>query len=266
MGWTSLHRAKGTTNEEWFLDHFDRGTVIHACGTVNNVFYAAVETAREPGRIWAYIALTHWSPKEHFNFSYKDMTETSGPGATEAPTSVLNLLTPTDNPTALEWREACHQNQAQRKALRGMLDGDQVTLVIPLRFTDGTTRDTFTIRRRPTRGKATRAVLTNEWGTTYRVSGWQRMVTTITRDGQTIPTPRKVNAPENDYVNGASELAWGRYSKDPDHAAALAGLNARYGSTDPSAVAHAARTEFREGNTWDELPGLLEAAGLSRTA
>lgn len=50
MGWTYMHRDKGLTTADFLLRDFDKGTVFHATGLVNGVFYAAVETPPPPRR------------------------------------------------------------------------------------------------------------------------------------------------------------------------------------------------------------------------
>lgn len=197
MGWTSLHRAKGTTNEEFFLAMFKKGTRIHASGTVNGVFYAAMETPSSPGQVWAFVALTAWAPNSSHNFSYKDMDETVGPCEAKAPLAVMKALTPTDKEYAIEWRRRVHLHHEQRKAMRGLKDGDQVVLGRALTFTTGAELDTFTVRRQRTRGgKQTRVVLT-ALGGAYHVPNWQDLVIATVRGGERQEAPYGAAATAN---------------------------------------------------------------------
>lgn len=238
MGWTSQHRDKGTTNEEFFLASFKPGTRIHASGTVAGTFYAAVETPSQPGVIWAYVVLTQWAPKSEYNFTYKDMDETMGPCEVSAPLAVLKALTPTDNGYALEWRERCAQYQAQRKAMRGLKAGDSVVLASKLTFTSGAELDTFTVKRYPVgRGLQTRAVLTSE-GRSYQVPNWQDRVVAVLRDGERTESPLGAMRAENAYVRAIERL-------DRDV------LAARYGAEAGREVAQLARGEFRRGDLLD---------------
>lgn len=242
MGWTYSHRDKGITNEEFFLKCFNEGTRFHAHGTVGGVFYAAIETPSNPGEVWGYIALTNWVPADHFNFGYKDMSESMGPYEYRAPLAVLNALTPTDNPTSLEWRERATQHHEQRKALRGMKEGDQIVLSSPLRFTDGSERDTFTVRRTPIRGGRTKVRLTDEWGHGYRVNNWQDMTEAIIRNGERIETPLALKREENRYVRAVDALQMSGSDEVRE------ALKERYGGKGYSDLTWAARQEFRRGD------------------
>ena len=48
-------------------------------------------------------------------FCYKDMDETMGPFYYDCPTSILKLLTPTENETANKWRTACYEKHEKKK-------------------------------------------------------------------------------------------------------------------------------------------------------
>lgn len=76
------------------------------------MFYAAVETVhKESGerRVWAaVIKVTH--TRGYHGFCYKDMDETMGPNEAHCPAKILDLLTPTDNEYADEWRARCRKN------------------------------------------------------------------------------------------------------------------------------------------------------------
>ena len=100
MGTTFQNRPKGTTDREFFQDLMGERYTIVECATVNprsegGAFYAAVRTNEGPnaGTVWAFVALVHWVP-DFYNFGYKDMDETMGPNAAEAPARVLDALTP----------------------------------------------------------------------------------------------------------------------------------------------------------------------------
>ena len=242
MGWTYLHRDKGTSDRDFFLKDFDAGTVFHAWGTVAGTFYAAVETPREPGKVWALVAMTNWAPKDYFNFGFKDMSEDSGPYHCQAPLSVLNALTPTDNNYALEWRDRVVHHHEQRKALRGLQAGDQVVLTTALRFTNGEERDTFTIQRKVIRGGRTRAVLTDGDYTPYRIPNWQDMTLAVIRDGERMDTPLVARQEENRYVSAVERLM----GDDESRERALERYKDRWG------VGYLARMEFRRGDLFKE--------------
>lgn len=252
MGWTYSHRDQGTSTKDFIQQDFDPGTQFHAYGTVGGVFYAAVETPRSPGKVWALVVLTDWDSKDYHNFGFKDMSESMGPFECRAPLSVLQALSPTDDETALEWREQVAQHHAQRKALRGLQDGDQVVLGAALRFTSGCERDTFTVRRQPTRGGRTRAVLTDGGRQAFRVPNWQDMTVAVVRDGERIETPLALKRGENKYVDALTTFQHCASDEERDV------LKERYGGVGRfSDLRWAAREEFRRGDLF--APALADA-------
>lgn len=128
MGWTSYHA------EHYKKGQVDRIAEIKKICTsdskengswfplkviaVGSTVYAAVERKRPTGEhfVYAEVFLTSVNSKDYYNFSYKNMDETCGPYETDCPASILNLLSPTDNEFAKEWREKCRQNLADKKA------------------------------------------------------------------------------------------------------------------------------------------------------
>jgi hypothetical protein len=131
MGWITMHRDKGQSNDEFFRAEFPntlgRDGEILASSTIKGVYYAAVRT-HETGQVWAFIALTSRAPRSHHNFGYKDQDETMGIGDYDAPAKVLDLLTETDNEYALEWRAACRKRAATKAALPKLKTGDRIRL------------------------------------------------------------------------------------------------------------------------------------------
>lgn len=187
MGWTSQYRHKGITNAEFFGEYLGEKSTIVEHATVRGTFYAAVKN-HDTEQVWALVCLTQWS-RGDFNFSYKDMDETMGPGVYDAPKKVLDALTPTDNEYAQTWRQKCLELAERKarlnKALRGAPDGTVVVLARHLPFTDGSELDTFTIYRHPDAAGRMQIVLTAN-GQGYRVPGWRNLVTTVHRDGERI--------------------------------------------------------------------------------
>lgn len=243
MGSTSVHRDKGITNEEFFFGR-ERNFTVHASGTVHGIFYAAVERQDDPGTVYGYVIKTQWAPRDHFNFTYKDMSETCGPCYYEAPQSVLDALTPTESATALAWRDECAAHQAQRAALRGLHDGDQVTMFYPTKFTNGDSLDTFTVTRRKVRGGSTKVVLASG-GRTYNFPNWQDRVMAVTRDGVRTETPAALRKPESVYARAVEDLI----REDSDAVQTRYGVG-RYAYGE---VEWAARQEFRRGECWDRV-------------
>ena len=67
-------------------------------------------------RVFAVVFLTSTDVKSHFNFSYKDMDESMGPGQEDCPIGILNLLSPTSSEYANAWRDRCRVKAAKKKA------------------------------------------------------------------------------------------------------------------------------------------------------
>ena len=74
------------------------------------------ETATTPeiNHIFAVICLTSTDIQRYFNFGYKDMDESCGPYKYDCPKSILDLLDPTDNEWANNWRKTCYENYEKK--------------------------------------------------------------------------------------------------------------------------------------------------------
>lgn len=85
---------------------------------VGSTYYAAVRV-REPKvdevKVIGAVCITSTNARRYLNFGYKDMSENMGPYKYDCPKAILDLLTPTDNEYAIEWREKCRQKLAERK-------------------------------------------------------------------------------------------------------------------------------------------------------
>lgn len=143
MGWTSYHathyKKKGAIDRKaecdaYFLEGLNAGYFrVVKSALVGTVYYAAVEPLKRYGkkdasgkrpvedipenerRIHAEVFLTSVNKRDYFNFSYKDMSESMGPCEDNCPASILDLLSPTDDEYALEWRKRCRANIESRK-------------------------------------------------------------------------------------------------------------------------------------------------------
>ena len=125
MGWTSYHttryKANGDVDRKAECDGLWNGELYEVVKStmVGKVYYAAItqtatiergstilipETER---RTFGVVVLTSVDSKDYYNFGYKGMTESMGPGYYDCPKSILSLLTETDNEYALEWRRKC---------------------------------------------------------------------------------------------------------------------------------------------------------------
>ena len=67
-------------------------------------------------------------------FYYKDMDESSGPYAYDCPKSILDLLSPTTNEFALNWRRKCYANIERKKdknSLSNLPLGTIIEVILP---------------------------------------------------------------------------------------------------------------------------------------
>lgn len=144
MGWTSYHASKYKNNgqidrkaecDEYFEGGLNKSYYkVLKSVMVGSVYYAAITNLKkfagkdENGEevyvdipenereVWAAIFLTSTDSTDYFNFSYKNMDETVGPGYYDCPKSILNLLTPTNSEWANEWRNKCYANIEKKKS------------------------------------------------------------------------------------------------------------------------------------------------------
>lgn len=108
---------------------------------VGSTYYAAVkrtkfatETEPELSQVFAAICLTSTNMKDYFNFAYKDMDESCGPYQCDCPKGILDLLSPTENEYANEWRKQCYENLAKKKnpnAFNKLPVGTRIKVVMP---------------------------------------------------------------------------------------------------------------------------------------
>lgn len=125
MGWTFQNATRYKKNGEVdrkaevddlyaFEDENVKVSVLKS-RMVGSTYYGAIKV-EENGETTVHgsVVLTS-SDKPSFNFGYKAMSETSGPFSYDCPKSILDLLSPTTNENALEWRRACREKLAKPK-------------------------------------------------------------------------------------------------------------------------------------------------------
>lgn len=96
---------------------------------VGSTYYAAVEYIKNGERqVYAMVCLT--SVRERYLFAYKDMSEDMGPYKYDCPKSIIDLLTPTDNKYANEWRQKCLDKKKEVKLAKLPL-GTQIEITMP---------------------------------------------------------------------------------------------------------------------------------------
>jgi hypothetical protein len=141
MGWTSfsMHQPiKEWFKEQWNYDgsHYE---VVDSALVNRSTLYGAIRDKKD-GSVFCAVVLVRWC-RGYYNFSYKDMTEHSGPGCVDCPKKIFKLLTPLndkndengENGWAREWRENVQKFYESREKLKTSI----MKTVLPLRFTSG---------------------------------------------------------------------------------------------------------------------------------
>ena len=120
MGWTSYHATPNYKKGKVFIDrkaecdnHFDKNRCkVLKSAMVGSTYYAAVAVEN---RVIAAVTLTRVDNEDYYNFSYKPMDESMGPGEDNCPKGILDLLTPTDSEYANDWRKRCYENLKKKR-------------------------------------------------------------------------------------------------------------------------------------------------------
>jgi hypothetical protein len=188
MGWLYMTSLKGFAGPRQYLDAqftYERpehkSKVLRSALAKMRVYYAAVERIDiQSGEriVWALICLVRYNPRdrEGYIFGYKDMDETMGPCEQGCPKAILDLLTPTDNSYAMEWRAACRAHLAAAQTLArkpSPQPGQIIILDSPLSFRNGRTLQRFEVVANP---RNSRAVVFREPGrhALYRIPNVKR--------------------------------------------------------------------------------------------
>ena len=127
MGWTSYHaefykngkidRKSELDNRFSWSSETTESDVLRSA-MVGSVYYAAIRYENKTNGTtctWAAVCLTSVNMRDWYNFSYKDMDETMMPYYYDCPKRILDLLSETDNASALEWRERCRAEIERKK-------------------------------------------------------------------------------------------------------------------------------------------------------
>jgi len=137
MGWTYFEKPMNV--KQWFENHltWESEAVSNRCLKSAVKFkeaYAAVETINKTTgkrEVWAAVFLLNYTRDSYYNFGYKDMEESMGPGYYNCPASILDLLTETESDYANNWREKCRKRSSKPKLKVGAV----IEFKEPLSFT-----------------------------------------------------------------------------------------------------------------------------------
>jgi len=115
VGWTFTSRPKGEPIKKFLAERvFGPKFEILECAVIKRTTaYVAARNLDNPDEVFACIFLLAYRPRDYgYEFGYKDMDETMGPFSYDCPERILDLLTPTDNESAMRWRERCRERAA----------------------------------------------------------------------------------------------------------------------------------------------------------
>ena len=127
MGWLEYHAdhyKNGKVDRKAEMDAIynwedkNRKIEVLKSSVVGGTYYAAVKSFNKTNGfecVTAVVCLTSVSTKGFYNFAYKDMDETMGPYKYDCPKGILDLLTPTENEYANEWRKTCYAQLAKKQ-------------------------------------------------------------------------------------------------------------------------------------------------------
>ncbi|HLO91597.1 MAG TPA: hypothetical protein VK172_10580 [Lentimicrobium sp.] len=136
MGWTQFRLNEPV--KDWFKRTWEEGgtkEVLDCALVKRSTMYGAIRV-KETGEVFCAVFLIRWS-REYYNFSYKDMTEHSGPCERECPLRIMKLLTPlkNDDTFAKQWREDVYKFWEQKKIFNAT--SAVIKTKEPVSFTNG---------------------------------------------------------------------------------------------------------------------------------
>lgn len=142
MGAIGTYREKGLTDAEFLRRE---GYDCIAASRKGGVIYAAIRLPikRDDGGYEVIAMVSRCSNDRNGYFTYRLDDETMGPYHYDCPAKILDLLTPTDNEYANEWRAKCRAKltadaEAKAKAKR-VGAGTLIEVAAPLTFSRGGT-------------------------------------------------------------------------------------------------------------------------------
>lgn len=117
MGWEFWQANLNKSRRQLVAEHVEWDSGTKSCRVVfarekGREVYLAVrlyDRATEREDIIGVVAITQIRAKESFNFGVKLMDETMHPVYYHAPRKLLDMLSPTSDPNALEWRRKCYE-------------------------------------------------------------------------------------------------------------------------------------------------------------
>jgi len=162
-----LHKPKGTVRD-FFQSEWKDHRILESATRDLTEFYAAVENT-QTGVKFGVVTLIRFTRDDYYNFYYKDMDESMGPGYVRAGRKVMEALEGSEptNDYAKTWREDCWKYIAKMEARPKVRRGDMVVFNNPITFTDGYKDDSFKFVR------GSRFAGMRLWSQTYHITKWR---------------------------------------------------------------------------------------------
>lgn len=144
MGWTGYHvnspvRRKYECDKYNTWDEKNSSCEVLKSAQIGKVWYGACRhTDKKTGRVKVFgsVCLTNVDSKSYDNFWIKEMDETMGPFYNDCPVAILDLLTPTENQEALNWRRICRERAERKKDKNARLNALGIGSIIEFRLND----------------------------------------------------------------------------------------------------------------------------------
>jgi hypothetical protein len=141
---------------------------------VSNVAYCAVQMHDEAKTVFALIIKLS---KDRGDWNYRDDDESMGPYHYDCPARILDLLTPTTDEYANNWRQQCRERLQLKRAKPK--PGNVIRFATPVRFGDGVTESVFTCETMQRRGRNNTVFRRKGDGMLCRITGLSRMNYTV---------------------------------------------------------------------------------------
>lgn len=156
MGWTFTVKPSWKTTREFLRGKLncsnEHGSweVLDDALVARTEYYAAIRRTHTDGTapyVFGAVFLVRHVPRarDGYTFGYKDMDESMGPNADRCPLRILDLLSPTDEKYAIEWRERCRRYHDRQKRKLELLQ--RVEFTDPIHFS-GIKEKVFTYQGR----------------------------------------------------------------------------------------------------------------------
>ena len=185
MGWLYMTSLKGHDGPRRYLDaQFTyeradhRSRVLKSALVKMRVYYAGVECVDKLSgsrEVWALVCLVDYNPRdpEGYIFGYKEQCESMGPNESECPKTILDLLTPTEDVTAIEWRRRCRDSAVYRSARArkpSPQPGQTIFFDRPIAFADGRSYSELQVVADPRKKRRSVLFRDPKSGTLYKIT------------------------------------------------------------------------------------------------